>query len=71
VQIQDFSLIANVEASLAGSEEQPLADSVENSRPWFEHQKSTRPRLTSSLLAKASGLGFHVAACKKGVFTSQ
>jgi len=40
------------------------------SRPWFAHQKSTSPRLKSSLLADASGLGFHVAV-KKGVFTSQ
>jgi hypothetical protein len=28
-------------------------------------------RLKSLLLAEASGLGFHVTACKKGVFTSQ
>jgi hypothetical protein len=45
------------------------------SRQWFEkgidiffplaHQKSTRPKLKSLLLAEASVLGCHVAACKK------
>jgi hypothetical protein len=48
-----------------------LADSVENSRPWFAQQKNMRPRLKSFLSAEASGLGFHVALCKKGVLTSQ
>ncbi|MGO4003557.1 hypothetical protein ABVN23_21030 [Pseudomonas fluorescens] len=38
---------------------------------WFAHQKSTRLRLKYLLLAEASRRGFHVAACKKGVFTRQ
>jgi hypothetical protein len=33
--------------------------------------KSTRPRLKSLLLAEVSGPGFHLAVCKKGVFTSK
>jgi hypothetical protein len=35
---------------------------------WFAHQKSTRPRLKSLLLAEASRRGFHVAACRKRRF---
>jgi hypothetical protein len=48
-----------------------LADSVENSRPWFPWQKSTRLRLKSFRRAEVSGLRFRGAARKKGVFSNQ
>ena len=52
-----------------GREWQLLADSVENSRPWFPPLKSTRRRLKSLLSAEVSRHRFHAAECKKDVFT--
>lgn len=50
--------------------DRPLwVDSVENSRPWFPRQKSTRLRVKYLLLAEGSGLKFRVAARKKDVFS--
>jgi hypothetical protein len=46
-------------------------DPVEKVDHWFAYRKSTRLRANFFLLVEASGLGFHEAACKKGVFTGQ
>lgn len=41
------------------------------SRLRIPRQKSTHLRLKSEFWAEGSGLGFHVATCKTGVFTHQ
>lgn len=50
---------------------QDLTDSVGRSRLRIQRQKITRLRLKSEFWTEGSGFGFHVAACKRCVFTHQ